>query len=515
MVRRVLSNGDPDTAFGDVDLESSGGTDQSAHIPDLAVDPDTDDLYVPLTASTYGGLGYYTGVVARVYRFDPDGSRDPRWAEGEFAAVNFDGTEVPILRDIEVGSDGTVWVGGYAHVSPGVPGVQRLTDEGEPDPALTPETDAGAWFDWSRDAVLTLALEPGESELPILAAGEQLARVRNDGTLAPGSLISTDPGDLGYVEDLEVDAAGRITTLLRSPSEDEVIVARLNPAGGLDPSFGFGGFTPLRWPVSYADMPALEVTGSTQLVAGYAHEIPVTVESEPSAVVARFSDSSDPVAAVPETSIVSGPEEGSSTSDPTPVFGFASSEARSSFECAVEDADGPHGFQLCAGLHTFDELSNGPVTVTVKAVSIYGVRDETPAERSFTVNAARPETFIDAGPAQGATIRRSFARFEFSSSSEDAEFLCSLDGSPFRYCQSPRNFYFLKEGRHEFRVRAIDQGDRLDSSPAVGASGSTPRLQTATSTSSAHPRASALYRSEESRRRSSATRRLSLTWSCV
>ena len=241
VVRRVLSNGEPDAAFGEVDLDSSGGTDQSAHIPDLAVDPDTDDLYVPLTASTYGGLGYYTGVVARVYRFDPDGSRDPGWAEGEFAPVNFDGTEVPILRDIEVGSDGTVWVGGYAHVSPGVPGVQRLTDEGQPDPALTPETDAGAWFDLPRDAVLTLALEPGESELPILATGEQLARVRNDGTLAPGSLMSTDPGDLGYVADLEVDAAGRITTLLRSNSEDEVIVARLNPGGGLDPSFGFDG----------------------------------------------------------------------------------------------------------------------------------------------------------------------------------------------------------------------------------------------------------------------------------
>ena len=213
-------------------------------------------------------------------------------------------------------------------------------------------------------------------------------------------------------------------------------------------------------------MPALEVTGSTQVVAGYAHEIP-TVESEPSAVVARFSDSSDPVAAVPETSIVSGPAEGSSTSDPTPVFGFASSEPRSSFECSVEDSDGPHGLQSCASLHTFDEFPDGPVTVTVKAVSIYGVTDETPAERSFTVHAARPETFIDAGPAPGATIRRSFATFAFSSSSEDAEFLCSLDGSPFRYCQSPRNLRDLKEGRHEFRVRAIDQGDRLDRSPAV------------------------------------------------
>ncbi|HEY0279301.1 MAG TPA: PKD domain-containing protein [Solirubrobacterales bacterium] len=49
--------------------------------------------------------------------------------------------------------------------------------------------------------------------------------------------------------------------------------------------------------------------------------------------------------------------------------------------------------------------------------------------------------------------------FRFSDPSGEATFYCSLDGSPFRRCASPKVYRHLRHGRHIFQVRAVAGGE--------------------------------------------------------
>ncbi|HEU5141902.1 MAG TPA: calcium-binding protein [Solirubrobacterales bacterium] len=65
--------------------------------------------------------------------------------------------------------------------------------------------------------------------------------------------------------------------------------------------------------------------------------------------------------------------------------------------------------------------------------------------------------------ASGSRRRVAFA---FAASESGARFHCKLDRRPFRLCRSPRA-YFVRTGRHVFRVFAIDAAGNRDRSPAV------------------------------------------------
>jgi Big-like domain-containing protein len=88
----------------------------------------------------------------------------------------------------------------------------------------------------------------------------------------------------------------------------------------------------------------------------------------------------------PETTITSGPAEGSTTSDSTPTFGFSSSESGSTFECRIDGAN----FAPCSGpgaTHTPAALADGQHTFKVRATDTAGNKDATQAQRTFTVDA--------------------------------------------------------------------------------------------------------------------------------
>jgi hypothetical protein len=57
------------------------------------------------------------------------------------------------------------------------------------------------------------------------------------------------------------------------------------------------------------------------------------------------------------------------------------------------------------------------------------------------------------------------ARFKFTSNEPGAHFQCSLDGSKFRACVSPKKYRGLQPGKHVFRVRAIDAAGNADPTP--------------------------------------------------
>lgn len=75
-----------------------------------------------------------------------------------------------------------------------------------------------------------------------------------------------------------------------------------------------------------------------------------------------------------------------------------------------------------------------------------------------------PDTTIDNGPTGRIPIGP--VEFSFSSNEPNSTFECSLDGAAFANCTSPYRLGSPSPGRHLFRVRAIDSGNRADATPA-------------------------------------------------
>ena len=73
---------------------------------------------------------------------------------------------------------------------------------------------------------------------------------------------------------------------------------------------------------------------------------------------------------------------------------------------------------------------------------------------------------IDSGPS--GAVNEISATFAFSPFlAEGAATLeCSLDGTPFEGCASPKSYENLKAGEHTFRVRAVDTDGYIDPTPA-------------------------------------------------
>jgi Bacterial Ig-like domain len=115
--------------------------------------------------------------------------------------------------------------------------------------------------------------------------------------------------------------------------------------------------------------------------------------------------------------------------------------------------------------------TNTTYTARVKGRSI-GVKDLAglPLDQdnswSFTTapDTTPPETTIDSGPS--GYVKSASANFTFSSSESGPSFECSLDGSPLKACASPQGYAGLGQGRHKFRVRAIDGDGNPDPIPA-------------------------------------------------
>jgi hypothetical protein len=87
---------------------------------------------------------------------------------------------------------------------------------------------------------------------------------------------------------------------------------------------------------------------------------------------------------VPDTTISSAPA--TPTNDTTPTFSFSSTEAGSTFECAVDAA----AFSPCASPHTTATLGNGQHQFQVRSRDQTGNTDQSAARAVFTVDATNP-----------------------------------------------------------------------------------------------------------------------------
>ena len=75
-----------------------------------------------------------------------------------------------------------------------------------------------------------------------------------------------------------------------------------------------------------------------------------------------------------------------------------------------------------------------------------------------------PQTTITRGAPR--KLEKSKVKFKFKSSEPNSTFECKLDKKPYKPCSSPRKVKRLDEGKHKFKVRAIDEAGNVDPSPA-------------------------------------------------
>jgi Bacterial Ig domain len=111
----------------------------------------------------------------------------------------------------------------------------------------------------------------------------------------------------------------------------------------------------------------------------------------------------------PNTTIASGPDDGSSTQDSTLTWGFAASEPGSTFQCRVFLTTlGANAFGPCssAATHTVGGLGAGSYTFEVRASDVFGNTDATPARRTVTVVAPPAPPAVILPPVVQPVIQR-------------------------------------------------------------------------------------------------------------
>jgi hypothetical protein len=93
-----------------------------------------------------------------------------------------------------------------------------------------------------------------------------------------------------------------------------------------------------------------------------------------------------------------------------------------------------------------------------------GVTDPSPANFDWTIDKKAPNTAITSFPP--ALTNNPVATFTFTSTEVGSGFQCKLDSDPFAPCTSPFVSGALADGKHTFRVKAVDDAGNLDKSAA-------------------------------------------------
>lgn len=237
--------------------------------------------------------------------------------------------------------------------------------------------------------------------------------------------------------------------------------------GTLDPAFdhdgatlGNGKFTVSVRPPSteseIATSAALLANGNVALAGG-------NINPEYAAIAVIRNDGT-----APNTSIGSGPAEGSTitTNKATFTFSAPGEPGTTKFECKY-DAE---AFIPC-GSPYLKALSDGAHIFNVRARDAAGNVDPTPTGRTFTVDATPPETNLTA-PLPQAFTADTTPTFSFNSSTPgtfecavaDGHGLPEIDDSEFATCTSGFT-PTLADGEYTFGVRASDGGG-TDPTPA-------------------------------------------------
>ena len=123
----------------------------------------------------------------------------------------------------------------------------------------------------------------------------------------------------------------------------------------------------------------------------------------------------------PDTSITSGPENGSTTGSSSASFSFTGSDnislpANLSFQCKLDAGS----FAPCSSPAAYSDLSAGSHTFQVRATDQAGNTDTVPDTRTWTIDTTAPDTTIDTTPSN--PTNQTTAAFTFHSSEAGSTF---------------------------------------------------------------------------------------------
>ena len=166
----------------------------------------------------------------------------------------------------------------------------------------------------------------------------------------------------------------------------------------------------------------------------------------------------------PDTTITSAPTEGSRVASSSVDLAFESPDADAAeFRCRLDGA--PWVPCETNSTQSYDGLSDGEHTFSVRSIDAAGNSDATPAQRTWTVDVTPPQTSISGGPS--GTVRNPNASFQISADDPEADLECSLDNAPFTSCTPTQAYAGLADGPHVLAARAIDELGNTDPTPAI------------------------------------------------
>jgi CSLREA domain-containing protein len=164
------------------------------------------------------------------------------------------------------------------------------------------------------------------------------------------------------------------------------------------------------------------------------------------------------VLAPPSTTILSGPEDGITSTEAT--FEFISSVPGAELYCALDVPP----FVLCTSPITYTGLSLGEHNFVVYSVANGFIDSEGDDWNWEIVAPPTVQTTLTDGPAISTTSTD--ASFSFTANLLGSTFSCSLDGASPTACNSPIAYTGLALGEHRFEVVATGPLGEIDPSPS-------------------------------------------------
>src|SRR5215218_762162 len=152
----------------------------------------------------------------------------------------------------------------------------------------------------------------------------------------------------------------------------------------------------------------------------------------------------------PTTAINDRPAE--PTNSRSATFAFSANEA-ATFQCKLDDG----AFASCASPQTYSNLGDGRHTFVARASDALA-NTGPDAAYAWTIDTRAPTLAITSGAA--GLVNNRTTSFSFSAD-KPATFQCNLDGRGFESCSSPASYAGLRDGDHNFAVRAIDAAGNI------------------------------------------------------